>query len=707
MQVAIIGCGRISKAHIDVLQSLKSVEICGVCDQDKYRAAKVASSIKTANAYTDCETLLRQEHPDAVHILTPPRTHPSLAIQVMEAGCHVLVEKPMALFVKDADEMLATARANHVRLCATHNYLFKPCIMRARSWVESDTIGEVLHVDSFYGLASEGGSYLGSGGHSHWASRLPGGSFSNFLPHLIYLQLEFLQQVDEIAGVVLTPSGTLQEPTELHVLLKGGGVSGNMTISTRSKPYAKFINIYGTRGGIHADLVREICTLNKDWQVPRMISKVAYSLESSGQLAWGTVTNTAKVLTGRLRNMPGLQELVRQFYTSIEEDCELPVSGEDGREVARIMEMIWEKSGALSGSPSFVSVSTSSERPETMVENKIEGSNTALGKVLVSGAAGFLGHHLVAALSRCGQDVVALVRDSRNVSPILKKQATIIDGDLRDRESIETSMRGIDIVFHCAAITTNQATWEEHRAVNIKGTEMILREALKANVKRVIYASSVIVYGLKHPTNGRLVQETDPYAKNPNRWAHYMRSKIEAEKVAFQFMNEYDLPITIIRLGLLYGPGGGRPPGHGLVHLGHYHLFIGRGRNRLPYTYVGNAIDCLLLSALLPEAVGQVYNVVDDPQIATRNVAKLKLQIEGEVMKPIPLPSFLFSGIANLFELRAALRGSKIPPKISNYVVCSACRDIPYDTGKVRQQLGWRPAVTLEEGLRRMISPSK
>jgi predicted dehydrogenase/nucleoside-diphosphate-sugar epimerase len=708
MRVAIVGCGNISRAHISAIQEIAGLEIGAVCDRDEWRAREIANLAGGAKAYGDLATLLQEECPDAVHILTPPQTHAELAIQAMQAGCHVLVEKPMAVSLQQADSMIAAARENRVRLCTNHNYVFKPCVVKARRLVESGAIGQVVYVDSYYGLSGEGSSYAGAAGRSHWARRLPGGAFTNFLPHLIYLQLAFLRQVDSVAGVTLASGGSAGGPaTEMSILLQGPGVSGIMSISMRAKPYAKFVDIYGSKGIVHADLVREVCTVHKAIRLPRMLSKALYNLEDSVQLASGTATSTVKVALGRLKNMPGLRTLVSEFYASIQSDREPPVPGEDGRKMVEVLEMIWAKSGAQSSRPHLIPIAPMRKptTPRTDAERTVAEKGMP-GKVLVTGATGFLGHRLVAALSMCGADIVALVRDKSRVSSDLERQARLVCGDVRDPASLETALQDVAVVYHCAAVTTNSTSWTAHYETNVRGTETVLKESLKAGVQRVVHVSSVVVYGLNRPRHNRLITESAPYAQNPDRWAYYMRSKLEADKLAFRFWRETNLPVTVIRPGILYGPGGGRPPGRGLVQLGAVRLLIGGGRNRLPYTYVDNVVDCLLLAAVSPEAIGQAYNVVDEPQVSARNVILQSEKISGEQTTLVPVPPSFLSGVASLLELKGSLTSSTVPPKLSRYVIRSACRDIRYDTRKAREQLGWQPAITLEEGLRRTLNHS-
>jgi nucleoside-diphosphate-sugar epimerase len=264
-------------------------------------------------------------------------------------------------------------------------------------------------------------------------------------------------------------------------------------------------------------------------------------------------------------------------------------------------------------------------------------------------------------------------------------------------------MQGVAVVYHCAAITTNQASWNAHYETNVRGTKTVLEEALKAGVQRVIHVSSVVVYGLDRHGKDGLIVESAPYAHDPDRWAHYLRSKLEADRLAFRYWREAKLPITVIRPGILYGPGGGRPPGRGLGQIGGVCLLVGGGRNAVPYAYVDNVVDCLLLAAISPQAIGQAYNVVDEPQVTERDVVHMTEKITGHQLTTVPIPPFLLSSAGRLLEWKSDLSHAEVPPRLSRYVVRSACRNIRYDTSRARELMGWRPAVALEEGLRRTL----
>jgi predicted dehydrogenase/nucleoside-diphosphate-sugar epimerase len=688
LKVAIVGAGKMAGSHVQAIAQLPDAEVVAVVDVNREQAGALAERTG-ARLVPDLDALLAPGpgRPDVVHVLTPPQTHAAVAVRVLQAGIHALVEKPMALTTEEARQMLRAAEASSAKLGTVHNYLFKPSIRRARELVAAGAIGDVLHVYSYYGLSGEGAFFRGRG---HWAWRLPGGPLTNFVPHMIYLQRAFLPGTPKVAGVAV--DGTLDDSSaEMTALLQGDSASGVIHVSMRGQPYMKFIDVYGTRGMVHADMVREICVVHREQRFPRMISKALFSIEEAAQQARGTTVNAARVATGKMANMPELAPAFQNFYESIRTGHETPLSGDEGFRMVELMEQLWARLPARK--PTQPRPATR-RGPRTAAEQTVAAKGWP-GPVLVTGATGFLGGHLVAALARCGADVVAPVRDRGRVSLELEQQAHVVAADVRDTAALDAAMKGVSIVIHCAAVTANNVAWAKHHDVNVKGSRAVFEAALRAGVERIVHVSSVAVYS-DQPA-GSIVDESIPRAPRRGEWSNYSRSKLEAEEVAFELLREKNLPVTVVRLGLLYGPGG-RSIGRGLAELGRFRLVIGREHNVLPYTHVGNAVDALLLAALAPDAAGKVYNVVDDQIHDVRYAAKLASN--GDRLTSVYLPESLLLTGARVLEWRARRRGSEAPPRFSRYVVRSACRDLRYDTARARHELGWKPEIGLEEGVR-------
>ena len=124
LRIGLVGAGRIAtESHLPVLKTLDNVDVVALCDQNVRLAKEVASRFEIKNVFADLEDMLTKEKLDLVDICTPPRTHASLSIQAMEAGCHVLVEKPMATSVHEADQMIEISKKHNVKLCVVHQNL--------------------------------------------------------------------------------------------------------------------------------------------------------------------------------------------------------------------------------------------------------------------------------------------------------------------------------------------------------------------------------------------------------------------------------------------------------------------------------------------------------------------------------------------------------------------------------------------------------
>ncbi len=683
LRTAIVGCGAIARSHVAAVADIEGVEVCAVADHDPSSRAAIAALAGGVPAYATLDELLAIEAPDAVHVLTPPPSHAPLGVTALEAGAHVLIEKPMALSSDEADALLKAGVAADRLVATCHNMLFKPAVAQALELVRAGHIGRVVHVVTFWGIADDSGTYSGDPG-SHWSWRLPGSYFTNFLPHTISLQQAFLGSDLEVGDVVIgTAENAWRFPTDLSVTLRGAAGWGTMTVSTSVRPGMKFVEVYGSEGVIRVDMSREICVVQRPRRVPGPLAKVLFGIEHGLQLVKGTVVSAAMVAGGKWGSNPGLAPLIADFYEGIRRNQQPVVDGEAGRSMVSIMERIWENSGSA----------LDAESTDRHIEPGLlaaeatgrESGDLAGTRVLVTGATGFLGSHLVRALRSRGADVAVLVRSRKRLTFDIEQSAAVFEGDLADRRAIDRAMAGARIVFHCAAVTTNKVGWDQHYEGTVAATANLAEAAAAAGVDRFVHVSSVAVYGFDKSHDGRAIDESTPLDTVDDPWSPYARAKVEAEHVVRRIERELGLPVAIIRPGILYGPG--RPLKPGLARMGNWWLSIGSGRNALPFTFVGNAVDAMVRVASSPEAAGEAFNIVDEPQAG---VVDLLSRADPETPRHIvPFPTGVAEALARLDERRVARRAGG-RPLLSEAAVRGRTRDIRYDTTKAKQLLGWR-----------------
>jgi predicted dehydrogenase len=337
LKAGILGCGHVSRKHVATLRKLRGVELAGVCDRDAALARRMAHVAGCSRSYSDLPQLLAEAKPDVVHILTPPQSHRELAIQAMRAGCHVLVEKPMALTVQDAAQMTEVSHREGVSLCVCHNFLFEPCVLRARDLVASGAVGKVVSVDVFWRLLRE---RLRNSG---WIHDLPGGVFHEVAPHPFYLLLEFVDAPRVASVSAATVGGELEvSPDELRLQFEGATGLASVAISVHSEPHLAFMRIHGTRMTLWLDFTTNTLVKLKKAGVGRQ-SKLRMNLGHGAQLWMQTTMNAVKVLTGRMEF--GHAALIRRFYDSLRTGSAPPVTPDQGRAVVAMLDETWRALG--------------------------------------------------------------------------------------------------------------------------------------------------------------------------------------------------------------------------------------------------------------------------------------------------------------------------------------------------------------------------
>jgi predicted dehydrogenase len=339
IRVGLIGCGRIARAHIPYIHSYKGAIIVGLCDANLKQAEDLAQRFKIDKAYSDPKKLLSEQRPDVIHILTPPQTHAELAIAVMEAGVNVLVEKPMAVSVKEADRMVQTAERTGMHLCVDHNRLFDPVMLEAKEMVARGAIGEVVGVEVFQGYVRV--SQKSHSGEAGWVSQLPGGLVQNIAPHPISLLLAFMPEAKPVSVATkrtgLCPVSPFEE---VRVTFEGERGLGMLTLSLSPQPYLNYLTVYGSQATFQVNLNNNTLIVYKDRHLPKLLAKSWFNIDQSLQLISNTIKSGLQVLTGRMSFYPGMGNLIRRYYDCLENGGHPPVAAEDGREVVKVLDLI-------------------------------------------------------------------------------------------------------------------------------------------------------------------------------------------------------------------------------------------------------------------------------------------------------------------------------------------------------------------------------
>ena len=320
-------------------------------------------------------------------------------------------------------------------------------------------------------------------------------------------------------------------------------------------------------------------------------------------------------------------------------------------------------------------------------------------KVLVTGATGFLGRHVVARLLADRASVAALVRTPNTA--VLPAGVEVITGDVSDQPSLELAMRGVDLVIHAAARVATSGTWAEFDAANVSGTAAVLAAAQSAGVKRVVHVSSLSVYAV--PADGVTITEDSSYEAGAGERGFYARSKLVADRLALQAAHG-GAPVVVVRPGLLYGPGRRPPLARRAIAVGPFRAILGSPRYLLPVSYVANVADALLLAAQAEGANGKAYTVVD-ANVPQQEYTMRYRDAAGERWRAFYVPAALLMPLARAAEVAASLARRAAP--LTRHQLRRTTWSASYDRTRAERELGWRPRVDWVDGLRRSFAAAK
>ena len=334
MRVGIVGCGKITKTeHIPAWLRIKDVKIVAVCDRRENIAKETVAQFGIGESYEDLSSMLETKNLDLVDICTPPKTHSSLSIEAMNAGCHALVEKPMAMSVKEADEMIAASGKNDVKLCVVHQLLFNPVVRKAKSLVDRGVIGDLIDVNATFLERNDSMP----ANQDHWCHSLPLGIFGECAPHAVYFNLAFIRNVKSVQAISKNLSNfDWMNADTLKVLLDAENATGGFNMSCLTPRNTITADIFGTKKCLHLDMHTQTMIQHKP-AISRH-SKAFDALSSSFQMFKGLVSISAKTLLGSSPNPHAI--LIKNLFESIRDNKETPVTAEEGRETVRILEMI-------------------------------------------------------------------------------------------------------------------------------------------------------------------------------------------------------------------------------------------------------------------------------------------------------------------------------------------------------------------------------
>jgi predicted dehydrogenase len=323
------------------LADLPEVELVGVCDADAAARTSFAAEVNLP-AFGTLPELLSQAKPDVVHVLTPPSSHAPLAIELLNAGVNVLVEKPLALTAPEADSVIEAAQRAGRWVSVDHNRWFDPVVQQAARAVAAGRLGRIVGVEVFQGADPSEAQKLASGS-THWSTKLPGGTLHNLAPHPLYLMRRFAGRMKDVRIIAqATEAGQLEE-----VRMAGLGeiAPAVVTISLYARPFMNRLTLLGSEASMEVNLNNMTLIERRPKQLPKLLGKVWPNLNEAWQLVGATVRNGVAFVAGRQRFYPGIGAHLQALYQSVAHGGSPPVEAEEGRDIVAWYDEILAQAG--------------------------------------------------------------------------------------------------------------------------------------------------------------------------------------------------------------------------------------------------------------------------------------------------------------------------------------------------------------------------
>lgn len=674
-KVGVVGAGYVSGHHLRALNSLSQVQVVGIADLDLDRAQAVAKSFKIPRVYSSVDELLASGV-DVVHVLTPPAFHAAIAIQALQAGAHVLVEKPMAETPAQCEQMMAAAASSGRTLCVVHSGRLDPIVLRGQELVKSGAIGTVVSLD--FHRSSDYPAWPG-GGKLPPQYRKGSYPFQDLGVHGLAIAETFLGQVKN-ACIDFRSTGSdtnlLFDEWTARVECERG--PARLYLSWNVRPVRSQVIVHGTRGVMQIDCLLQTCYVTKLLPGPKFASPVICAMGNAAASLYQIPRNVLRFMTGRLPGAPGIHRNIQEFYSALERGAPPPVTPEEGLRLVKAM------------APACAEADRQRDalRQATLAPR-------AEADFLVTGAGGFLGGAVLRRLVESGYRVRAGVR-RLPAHPI--PGVDYASGDLGDPEYAEKLAAGVGTVIHVAAAMKGSAA--DFQRGTVVATRNLVDACVKQGVRRFVYVSSLSVldHAVRHANEVTEAWPLEPHAKLRGA---YTQTKLEAEQLVLAAVRERGLPACVVRPGVIFGPGV-KPssPAGSFAMFGRW-IVVGRGSLKLPLVYVDDVVDALLLGATQPGIEGVLINLVDPTAVTQRDYIR-RAQIAEPTVKAMYVPKPVLMMAAVGVEGLGALLKRGVP--LSRYRIRSIRPLCNFNLTVARERLGWAPRVGVEEGLRRTFA---
>jgi predicted dehydrogenase/nucleoside-diphosphate-sugar epimerase len=689
-RVGILGTGYIAEYHAKALATLPQVELSAVCDRARARAQAFADRFGVARVHDSIESMLAAGGLDALHVLLPPDLHAPAARAALEAGVHVLTEKPMCERAEEGEALLRLAEARGLRLGVGHNFLFSGPYERLRRDVRLGLLGPLDHVAITWHRELP---QVTQGPFDAWVLRDPGNVMLEIGSHGVAHLLDLVGRPESVEVrhelPIELPSGRTFH-RRWQVEARRGRVAAELRFSFLPGFAEHSVHARGLFGSATADLDRNTYVLRRHLPRAEDFDRHDMVREEARSLAAQARRTLRDYIVSKFRSRrPGtpyassFARMLEAFYGGLGGALDERVQARTGVDVIRVCEEL-----------------AAPARDRRPLAPPLRADADPPARILVLGATGFIGGELLRQLAG-GPRIRVLLRNPEKLPPSLRTpQIELTRGDLGQDADLAQAMKGIDCVYHLAR--ANVKTWADYQRDEVDVTRRVAEAALAAGVTRFIYTGTIdSYYAGVHA--GRITEETplDPGIERRNLYA---RAKAASEALLLRMHRERRLPLVIFRPGIVIGRGGS--PFHwGVGRWSHGSVceLWGEGRNKLPLVLVEDVARALLAARQKPGLEGRSFNLIADPCLSAQEYLDELDRLGGFQIRRVETSIFSYYAVDMFKWIVKILVGHPERRRPSYRDWESRTQRATFDCSQAKATLGWRPVSDRAELIRRGI----
>ena len=579
IRIGIVGCGAVTQRfHLPSAMKVDGCSVTILVDSDRSRAEQLAAKYNIPNTSTDFRDV--PQYADAAIVAVPHRLHASIGEYLLSNGCHVLMEKPLALTDAECQRLVALADQKGVVLTVGLLRRYFHAYQIAKRLMEANTLGKIKSFD-----IREGNVY-------NWpltsdfifrAGEAGGGVLADLGAHTLDLVLWCL---GDVASVEYYDDnlGGMEAECMMYLQMKSGA-KGVVELS-RLRNLRNTAIITGEKGEMELYLRMDKILFRPELEQSHASLDDLPQLMHAGTQIWADcfpaqIESWLNTISGKAPNF---------------------ITGEGARKSVALIETCYQHRRQL---PRIIGIEDPAERTAAAspLKDKV---------ILVTGATGSIGGRLVEKLVIEHQaQVRVLVHNPSNLSRVSRLPVSMYQGDVTDYAAVDRAVEGCEFVFHCAyAFGTPPA---EQKRVAVDGSRNIAQAVLGHKVRSLVYVSSISVY---EPLGDSDLNETAP--KESSGWT-YPDTKKKAEEVMLEFHKRQGLPVVAIQPTIVYGPfvkswtqGPLNQLKTGTV------ILPDEGSGLCNAVYIDDVVDSLILAATKPNAIGETFLISGSEPVTWR-----------------------------------------------------------------------------------------